>query len=119
MRLNRLSEDTIKSDDAKFIAKRKAGAAKIAGEAGKKGGYAQPTAWHFDAKLPAYDATRVAVDRDEELNFYSDKVDELIEALTPRSMTQVEFQRAMGVLEVWGEVYIQLRDQRAYESDGK
>ncbi len=110
MKLNVLNEDKA-DDDEEFIVKRKAGAAEIAKKAAEKGGYADLTAWHFEAKLPQYDLALRAAKDGKPLEFFEEKVQMLVEKLFENQATQTQaaFQKLMGELEVWGEIYIERR----------
>lgn len=85
-----------------FADTREAGAEKIANTAHKKGGLALLTWHHFKVKLPYY--KRAAAGR-----FDLDKAKREFDATYKRistSMTQIEFQREVGRLEVLGELII-------------
>lgn len=89
-----------------FADTREAGAEKIADTAHKKGGLALLTWHHFKVKLPYY--KRAAAGR-----FDLDKAKQEFDATYKRistSMTQIEFQREVGRLEVLGELII--REER-------
>ena len=95
-----------------FIEKRKAGAAKIAKQATLKGGFSSLTAAHFRAKAKPYDICA---------KHLGDKraVKEHINALLKKlkswdEMSQMEFQKVMGELEVYGEVAIQIMNPKKY-----
>jgi hypothetical protein len=85
-----------------FADTREAGAEKIADTAHKKGGLALLTWHHFKVKLPYY--KRAAAGR-----FDLEKAKAEFDATYKRistSMTQIEFQREVGRLEVLGELII-------------
>ena len=89
-----------------FADTREAGAEKIVDNAKKKGGVALLTWHHFKVKLPYY--KRAADGR-----FDLDKAKKEFEATYKKistSMTQIEFQREVGRLEVLGELII--REER-------
>lgn len=89
-----------------FADTREAGAEKIADTAHKKGGLALLTWHHFKVKLPYY--KRAAAGR-----FDLDKAKREFEETYKKistSMSQTEFQREMGRLEVLGELII--REER-------
>lgn len=92
----------------KFCEERKKGAKKIADQAALKGGVAELTAWHFNAKLPEYDACISALKENEDVNFFKDMLVELTAQLH-EAKTQKAFQEIMGKMEVWGEVYLQVK----------
>ena len=85
-----------------FADTREAGAEKIVDNAKKKGGLALLTWHHFKVKLPYY--KRAAAGR-----FDLDKAKREFEATYKKistSMSQIEFQREVGRLEVLGELII-------------
>ena len=85
-----------------FADTREAGAEKIVNNAKKKGGLALLTWHHFKVKLPYY--KRAAAGR-----FDLDKAKREFEATYKKistSMSQIEFQREVGRLEVLGELII-------------
>ena len=89
-----------------FADTREAGAEKIATTAHKKGGLALLTWHHFKVKLPYY--KRAAAGK---LNLDEAKKEfDAIYKKISTSMTQIEFQREVGRLEVLGELII--RDQK-------
>ena len=95
-----------------FLEKRKAGAAKLAKQTALKGGYSTLTADHFKAKAGPYQKC---------INNLGDKkvVKEHIKVLLQKlkswdTMTQKEFQKVMGELEVYGEVAIQMMHPKKY-----
>jgi len=87
-----------------FLDKRASGAAKLASNSKKKGGFALPTAIHFAAKAKPY--AECIKHKDDE-DYIADKATECLEKLQKwDQMSQREFQAVMGELEVYGEVYI-------------
>jgi hypothetical protein len=90
-----------------FLHKRLAGAIKIEKMTRKKGGYSLLTAIHYKAKLKPYkDAIKYAKKEDKDKH-YKMMADEIYKKLKDwDKMSQREFQAAMGILEVYGEVYI-------------
>lgn len=85
-----------------FADTREAGAEKIADNAHKKGGLALLTWHHFKVKLPYY--KRAAAGR-----FDLEKAQREFDATYKKistSMSQIEFQREVGRLEVLGELII-------------
>jgi len=95
-----------------FLAKRAAGAAKIAHSSKEKGGFATLTAIHFAAKAKPYaecEKMEKAPDKDcDKANAHYKKMAEEVYAKLANldKLSQKEFQALMGELEVWGEVYI-------------
>jgi hypothetical protein len=96
----------------KFIAKRAAGANKIANSSKKKGGYSTLTAIHFAAKAKPYkEASKMENSPNKNCDkcnaYYKKKIKETYDKLKDIDrLSQKEFQALMGELEVWGEVYI-------------
>ena len=101
--INLLFEKKSKPDTIEtFADTREAGAEKIADTAHKKGGLALLTWHHFKVKLPYY--KRAAAGR-----FDLDAAKKEFEATYKKistSMSQIEFQREVGRLEVLGELII-------------
>jgi hypothetical protein len=89
-----------------FADTREAGAEKIADTAHKKGGLALLTWHHFKVKLPYY--KRAAAGRFD-LDAAKKEFEETYKKIST-SMTQIEFQREVGRLEVLGELII--REER-------
>jgi hypothetical protein len=89
-----------------FADTRESGAEKIVDNAKKKGGLALLTWHHFKVKLPYYKKAAAG-------KFDLDKAKQEYEATYKKistSMTQIEFQREVGRLEVLGELII--REER-------
>lgn len=96
------SKETKKDTFESFADTREAGAEKIATTAHKKGGLALLTWHHFKVKLPYYKqaaAGRFDVDTAKK------EFEETYKKIST-SMTQTEFQREVGRLEVLGELII-------------
>lgn len=95
-----------------FIEKRSAGAKKIQESANKKGKYSTLTAIHFKAKeIPYQHALKHYNDADN--SFIEEKADKCFEGLKDwKSMSQAQFQKVMGELEAYGEVYIRLKETK-------
>lgn len=105
--INLLFESKDKPDTFKtFADTREAGAEKIANTAHKKGGLALLTWHHFKVKLPYY--KRAAAGRFD-LEKAKREFEETYKKIST-SMTQIEFQREVGRLEVLGELII--REER-------
>jgi len=89
-----------------FADTREAGAEKIASNAKKKGGLALLTWHHFKVKLPYYKRAAAGkldlAEAEKEFNATYKKIS--------TSMSQIEFQREVGRLEVLGELII--REQK-------
>lgn len=105
------SEDSEKELFNKFLEKRKEGAKKIESSAREKGGYSILTATHFKAKEIPYKESEKWVDKKDKKEHYKKKAKETLDKLRDLdSLTQKEFQALTGELEVWGEVYIRLKE---------
>jgi len=90
-----------------FLHKRLAGAIKIEKMTRKKGGYSLLTAIHYKAKLKPYKDAIKHADKEDKDKHYKMMADETYKKLKDwDKMSQREFQAAMGILEVYGEVYI-------------
>lgn len=85
-----------------FAETRKAGAAKIADTAKEKGGLALLTWHHFKVKLPYYKKAENGKFNLEEAQKEFDDTYKKISS----NMSQIEFQREVGRLEVLGELII-------------
>jgi hypothetical protein len=85
-----------------FADTREAGAEKIANNAHKKGGLALLTWHHFKVKLPYYKKAAAGKFNLEEAQKEFDATYKKIST----SMSQIEFQREVGRLEVLGELII-------------
>lgn len=95
-------KDTFES----FADTREAGAEKIANTAHKKGGLALLTWHHFKVKLPYYKkAAAGKFDLEKAKREYEETYKKI-----STSMSQIEFQREVGRLEVLGELII--REQK-------
>lgn len=100
-------KNTVLSAEEKFeefLNKRAQGAAKIAATSKKKGGFALPTFYHFDAKASPY--ADCVKHKDDEEHIHKKANDCLKKLQSWDKMSQREFQAVMGELEVYGEVYI-------------
>jgi hypothetical protein len=92
----------VKEEFEDFASTRGKGAEKIANNAKEKGGLALLTWHHFKVKLPYYNKAK-------EGNIDMDEVKKEFDATYKKislNMTQIEFQREMGRLEVLGELLI-------------
>ena len=92
-----------------------AGAKKIEETARKKGSYAILTAYHFAGKVKPYtDALKWAKKEDKAAHF-KDKYKEAYSRLKSiDTLSQREFQTITGVLEAYGEVYLQAKTPKEY-----
>ena len=96
------SKETKKETFESFADTREAGAEKIATTAHKKGGLALLTWHHFKVKLPYY---KKAAAGKFDLEAAKREFDATYKKIST-SMTQIEFQREVGRLEVLGEIII-------------
>lgn len=105
--INLLFESKDKPDTFEtFADTREAGAEKIANMAHKKGGLALLTWHHFKVKLPYYKkAAAGKFDLEKAKREYEETYKKI-----STSMSQIEFQREVGRLEVLGELII--REER-------
>jgi len=105
--INLLFESKDKPDTFEtFADTREAGAEKIANTAHKKGGLALLTWHHFKVKLPYYKkAAAGKFDLEKAKREYEETYKKI-----STSMSQIEFQREVGRLEVLGELII--REER-------
>lgn len=95
---------------SEFILKRKKGAADIQKKAESKGGAALLTAVHFAAKQKPYEYSLRVCEKEDATDLIKDKANEILEELNDWSnLTQQRFQQLMGMLEAYGEVYLQLK----------
>jgi hypothetical protein len=101
--INLLFESKEKPDTFEtFADTREAGAEKIANTAHKKGGLALLTWHHFKVKLPYY---KKAAAGKMDLDAAKKEFDATYKKIST-SMSQIEFQREVGRLEVLGELII-------------
>lgn len=103
--LNEVVEEGEKFVD--FSSKRRDGAEKIADNAKEKGGVSMLTYNHFIVKLPYYDkAKKGKFDPEQGKKEYKELLDKLVKATEDVEMSQTEFQRLVGKIEVLGELII-------------
>lgn len=98
--------------DKAFAKTRLSGAEKIAENAKEKGGDAMLTYYHFNVKLPYYEkASKGEFNMDKAREEYATLVDALIKASTEKGiqMSQNEFQKTLGKIEVLGELMIEYK----------
>ena len=97
-----LSENVADKPFMEFAEKRGAGAAKIAATAHEKGGPALLTWHHFKVKAPYYKkATEGKFDEERAKKEFNETLKKI-----SLGMSQIEFQREVGRLEVLGELLI-------------
>lgn len=90
-----------------FAEKRLKGAEKITNNAKEKGGPAMLTYHHFRVKLPHYKkAMEGKFDVEESKKEFKEKLDQLCDLSENVEMSQVEFQKLVGLIEVLGELII-------------
>lgn len=95
-----------------FITKRAAGAVKIANQSTIKGGFSSLTAAHFHAKKIPYGICLKKIGDKAVLKTH---IDNLLKKLQNwEDMSQMEFQKVMGQLEVYGEVALQVNKPKEY-----
>jgi len=93
-----------------FISKRKKGALDIQKKAEAKGGAALLTAVHFAAKEKPYEYALKVCEKENAAALIKDKASDVMKELKDWSnLTQQRFQHLMGMLEAYGEVYLQLK----------
>jgi hypothetical protein len=90
-----------------FAEKRFKGAEKITNNAKEKGGPAMLTYHHFKVKLPYYKkAVEGKFDVEESKKEFKEKLDQLCKLSENVEMSQTEFQKLVGLIEVLGELII-------------
>jgi hypothetical protein len=90
-----------------FAEKRLAGAEKITNNAKEKGGSAMLTYHHFRVKLPYYKkAMEGKFDLEKSKKEFKEKLDQLCGLSENVEMSQTEFQKLVGLIEVLGELII-------------
>lgn len=90
-----------------FAEKRLKGAEKITNNAKEKGGPAMLTYHHFRVKLPYYKkAMEGKFDVEKSKKEFKQKLDQLCDLSENVEMSQVEFQKLVGLIEVLGELII-------------
>ena len=98
-----------------FVSKRAAGAKKIELSARKKGSYAILTAYHFAGKVKPYaDALKCSKKENKEDHFKEKYTEAYAKLKDIDSLSQREFQTITGVLEAYGEVYLQAKAPKDY-----
>lgn len=98
-----------------FVTKRAAGAKKIEEGARKKGKYSILTAYHFAGKVKPYaKALKLAKSEDKDKVMLESYKEVYSKLKNVKELSQKEFQTLTGELEVWGEVFLQSRDEKDY-----
>lgn len=95
----------------KFSQNRLEGATKISANAKEKGGDAMLTYHHFRVKLPYYtEAAKGKFDAEDTEEKLENKISELVKGLSGKlSISEVEFQKIMGEIEVLGELLLKFK----------
>lgn len=94
-----------------YLDNRKKSAQDAADKAKEKGGDAMASFYHFDAKVKAYDKCYKIVKKDDKLIVLQEKSSDSLKELKKfKNMTQKVFQKIVGELEVWGELFIKCRE---------
>jgi len=106
-----LYEQSASSSFEEFAGKRLQGAEKIAKAAKEKGGAAMLTYHHFNVKLPHYKkAAAGRFDVDAAKKQLKDLTKELNSSINSTvKMQQIEFQKKVGLIEVLGELIINMQ----------
>jgi hypothetical protein len=103
---------TSKDPFEQFAKSRLIGATKIVQNAEQKGGDSMLTYHHFAVKLPVY---RQVIDGKFKINRATESLDKQIRKLNEGvknsvKFRQVEFQKIVGLIEVWGELIIKYHE---------
>ena len=108
-----LNEEKIKTEGFEdFSTKRQSGAEKIAKNAKEKGGFSLLTYNHFVVKLPYYErAKKGNFDPEKAKEEYQKLLDQLVEAGKDVNISQTNFQKLVGKIEVLGELIIKSREK--------
>ncbi len=97
-------------DMEEYLDARKKGAQDAADKAKAKGGNALPSYYHFDGKVAAYEKCYKIVKSDKCLVILGEKYSDTMKKLKKyRDMSQKNFQKIVGELEVWGEIYLKCK----------
>jgi len=92
-----------------------AGATKITEMANKKGGDALLTFHHFEVKLPIYSKAASGKFKLSEaatkLDASVSKLNQSLSTTGEIKMTQIQFQKLVGTIEVWGELIIRFKQK--------
>lgn len=107
--LKEVKEESPKFEE--FSEKRQTGAKKIADNAKEKGGLSMLTYNHFIVKMPYYEkAKKGNFDPEKGKAEYKELLDKLVKATENVDITQTEFQRLVGKIEVVGELIIKSKE---------
>jgi hypothetical protein len=103
------AKEKVVSSFTDFSEQRQKGAEKIAKNAKEKGGFSMLTYNHFNVKLPYYQKAKEGkFDLESAKKEYKELVNELAKASKGKDikLTQTEFQKLVGKIEVLGELII-------------
>lgn len=109
MDIKKLIKEEIENSESfkTFAEKRLAGAEKITKNAKEKGGPAMLTYHHFRVKLPYYKkAMEGKFDVEKSKKELKENLDQLCKLSENVEISQVEFQKLVGIIEVLGELII-------------
>lgn len=111
--INLLREEKIETEAfEEFSTTRQKGAEKIANTAKEKGGFSLLTYNHFIVKLPYYErAKKGNFDPEKAKEEYQKLLDQLVEASKDVDISQTNFQKLVGKIEVLGELIIKSREK--------
>ena len=113
LRLNEASDTKSESFET-FADNRLSGASKIADNAKEKGGDAMLTYHHFNVKLPIYQkSAKGKFSPEQGIETLNSLFDELNQSVGKSvKISQVEFQKLVGLIEVWGELLIKYQEKK-------
>jgi hypothetical protein len=113
LRLNEASDTKNESFEV-FADNRLSGASKIADNAKEKGGDAMLTYHHFNVKLPIYQkSAKGKFSPEQGIKTLNSLIDELNRSVGKSvKISQVEFQKLVGLIEVWGELLIKYQEKK-------
>lgn len=113
LRLTESSGSKSESFEA-FAGNRLSGASKIADNAKEKGGDALLTYHHFNVKLPIYQkSAKGKFSPEQGRKTLNSLIAELNQSVGKSvKISQVEFQKLVGLIEVWGELLIKHQEER-------
>ena len=100
-------EDFIKKKE--FTQQRYEAAKKNANQAKQKGGASELSYQHFNAKLPEYRKIAAEFGRNKDPKWLKSEFNRIKTKLNIDKLSQKEFQKLTGELEVIGEIYIKIR----------
>ena len=108
-----LKEEKIETEAfQEFSTTRQKGAEKIADNAKEKGGFAMLTYNHFIVKMPYYErAIKGNFDPEKAKEEYQELLDQLVDATNEVEISQTNFQKLVGKIEVLGELIIKSREK--------